>query len=152
MNFSPEISELLLKIILLLCKKCFPAEYRSLTADWDESECNRNENGEFAEKPGGEAGESETDALRKTILHGIMDTGVSVHAKARMKERGIEIPQVIDAVKNPLQVEPVKTDEQGRSSVRFIGKQVTACFNPNNGNLITAWPTKHQLRKKYGGG
>lgn len=149
LNLSFEEKELLRKIVLCLCRKY---GFNNLTTDWDENECNRNENGEFAEKPGSEAEESELDTLQKTILHGIMGVGVSVHAKARMKERGIELPQVIDAVKNPLQIEPVKTDELGRKSVKFIGKQATACFNPDSGNLITAWATGHQLRKKYGGG
>ncbi len=149
LKFSPDVLELLLKIVLLLYRKY---GFNDLINDWDENECNRNEKGEFAEKPGGGAGENKTDALRKTILNSIMDAGVSVHAKARMKERGIELSQVIDAVKNPLQIVPGKTDEQGRSSVKFIGKQATACFNPDNGNLITTWATNHQLRKKYGGG
>ena len=149
------------------------------TADWDESECNRNENGEFAEKPGGAASESqraetqtskkasessikgkpesveipekERAALQEKILNGIIEEGISVHAEKRMLERNVETPQVIDAVKNPLRVFKGSADAKGRPSVKFIGNEATACFNPDSGILTSAWPTNHKLRKKYGG-
>ncbi len=50
MNLSHDVKELLLKIALLLYRKY---GFNDLTNDWDENECNRNEKGEFAEKPGG---------------------------------------------------------------------------------------------------
>lgn len=90
LNFSPEISELLLKMILLLCKKCFPAEYRFLTADWDESECNRNENGEFAEKPGGKAGEKEKEDWHRTV-YGVKEPQQRTVSTKRPK--GIQLPK-----------------------------------------------------------
>ena len=176
LRFSPDIWELVWKIVLLLCRRY---GFDDPTADLDESECNRNENGEFAEKPGGAASESqraetqtskkasessikgkpesveipekERAALQEKILNGIIEEEISVHAEKRMLERNVETPQVIDAVKNPLRVFKGSADAKGRPSVKFIGNEATACFNPDSGILTSAWPTNHKLRKKYGG-
>ena len=67
-----------------------------------------------------------------------------------MVERNITEIEVDDALKIPLFIGEIKTDEQGRKSQKYIGKDATVIRNPDTGEVITSWKTSTKLRKKYG--
>ena len=71
------------------------------------------------------------------------------HASERMAERGVKDSAVDDAIAHPLFKGDVVTDDQGRKSVKFIGKEVTVIQNPDSGEVITTWKTGSHVRKKY---
>ena len=71
------------------------------------------------------------------------------HASERMAERGVEDAAIDDAIAHPLFKGTVVTDDQGRKSVKFIGKDVTVIQNPDSGEVITTWKTGSSVRKKY---
>ena len=71
------------------------------------------------------------------------------HASERMVERGVKDSAVDDAIANPLFKGAVVTDDQGRKSVKFIGKEVTVIQNPDSGEVITTWKTGSNVRKKF---
>ena len=78
-------------------------------------------------------------------------TGLSEHFAERATERGITPNGVIDALRHPLHIDPVKTDSLGRKSQRFIGNSTTVLVNPETGNIATVWATGSDKRKKYMG-
>ena len=72
------------------------------------------------------------------------------HANDRMAERGVLDSEVTDAIDNPLVKGPVVTDQSGRQSVKYIGKDATVIVNPATGEVITTWKTSSRIRRKYG--
>lgn len=82
---------------------------------------------------------------------GIMEIGKTEHASSRMAERSVSDSDVEEARNNPIHMKSIVTDEQGRKSQVYIGKNATICVNPDTGQLITAWKTGTKIRKKYGG-
>ena len=58
-----------------------------------------------------------------------------------LKERGISVDNVVDALTKPLSVGKIKVDSQGRPSRPYIGEKATAAVNPDNGNIVSTWPT-----------
>lgn len=80
--------------------------------------------------------------------NGIRVTSWSEHSFARVAERHVTRDEVVDALKNPLDVGSIKTDEKGRRSQRFIGRTATVNINPDNGVITTVWRTGTSTRKK----
>jgi hypothetical protein len=58
---------------------------------------------------------------------------------------------IVDAVKNPLQVREVVTDQLGRESQRFIGREAEVVINPQTGNVISVNPTSSAKAARLGG-
>jgi len=60
---------------------------------------------------------------------------------------------ILDALKKPLKVKPVKVDKNGQSSQRYIGQKATTVINPESLKIISTNPTstKTALRlvRKY---
>ena len=75
----------------------------------------------------------------------------TVHANERIEQRGLSETGVDDALANPLYKGDVIVDNAGRKSVKYIGKDVTVIWNPDTGEVITAWKTGTRIRRKYGG-
>ncbi len=73
---------------------------------------------------------------------------VSKHGVSRKIERNIPTSSIIDALKNPLKVGPLKMDNLGRHSQRFIGKKATVAINPETGKIVSVNRTGSQLVKK----
>ncbi|MBR1979714.1 phage minor head protein [Candidatus Proelusimicrobium excrementi] len=90
------------------------------------------------------------ETLKNEGKSGKIDVGKTLHALERMTERNISNPEIDNAVKAPLFVGEVTTDEQGRKSQKYIGKDVTVIRNPDTGQVITSWKTSTRLRRKYG--
>lgn len=51
-----------------------------------------------------------------------------------LKERGISVDGVVDALTKPLSIGKIKVDSQGRLSKQYIGEKTTAAVNPDNGS------------------
>lgn len=73
------------------------------------------------------------------------------HATVRMSERNIADASIDDAIENPLHKGDVVIDEDGRKSVKYIGKDTTVIMNPDTKEVITTWKTGSRVRKKYEG-
>lgn len=72
------------------------------------------------------------------------------HGAERMQERRITDKQAADAIINPLHKEPAKTDDKGRPEQKYIGSSAIVILNPETRQIITAYPTKKRIRKRYG--
>jgi Mg-chelatase subunit ChlI len=59
---------------------------------------------------------------------------------------------VQDALIKPLYTGPQKIDDEGRPSVKYIGRTVTATVNPETGDITTVWRTGKKALKTYGKG
>ena len=126
MRFSPDIWELVWKIVLLLCRRY---GFDDLTADWDESECNRNENGEFAEKPGGAASESqraETQTSKKASESSIKGKPESVEIPE--KERAALQEKILNGI-----IEEGKKYALPKQYKALTDRDVDAYFTDANG-------------------
>ncbi len=78
--------------------------------------------------------------------NGLKITGFTGHGVNRAIGNGIErtgvSPQgIIDALRNPLRINDIKTDQLGRQSQRFIGKTGKIVVNPQTGKIISVNPT-----------
>ena len=78
----------------------------------------------------------------------IVINGLSKHQQERADERALKINDVKDALINPLHIENVRVDKNGKSQ-RFIGKYATVNVNPDTGIVITSWRTGKGKVKKY---
>jgi hypothetical protein len=81
--------------------------------------------------------------------NGIQTTSLSQHMKERSEERGVNLDDVKDALTNPLHIDEIKYDDQGRPSQRFIGEGATVNVNPETGIITTVWKTGSGKVKKY---
>lgn len=70
------------------------------------------------------------------------------HSINRVIEREISPKNILDSIKNPLEVGPIKFDQLGRASQKIIGQTTTFVINPENKSMITTYPTKSSISKK----
>lgn len=73
---------------------------------------------------------------------------LSNHAVDQMANRNVTTEAVQNAIQKPLQVNPVKYDDQGRPSFTVVGEKATIAINPETGAIITAYPTHTKTAKK----
>lgn len=73
---------------------------------------------------------------------------LSVHAVDQMANRNVTVEAIQDAILNPLDIKPVKYDDQGRPSFTVIGKKATIAINPETGTITTTYPTHSKTAKK----
>lgn len=85
--------------------------------------------------------------------NGILVTRFSDHALDRTQNdsRPVTVDGILDALKNPLNHDSIKTktDNRGRPSQQFIGKSATVAVNPENGTITTTWCTGSRTKRKY---
>lgn len=89
-------------------------------------------------------------SLSSTLESGIVKktftpTKHSIHQKIN---RGVASKSINDALKNPLQKNPVKTDNLGRPSQRYIGEKAEVAINPNTNKIVSVNPTSKQKAEK----
>lgn len=72
----------------------------------------------------------------------------SEHFEERMQERGVEMKSVLDAVRKPLKIDDPKTDKQGRTSFKIVGKNATIYVNPDTGTVTTVHKTHSRVVRK----
>ena len=73
----------------------------------------------------------------------------SEHAKDRVKQRKVSDEAIADAINNPLFKGDVITDDFGRRSIKYIGRDATVCLNPDTDIITTTWQTGKRTIKKY---
>ena len=85
--------------------------------------------------------------------NGIFVTRFSDHAlnRTQNESRPVTVEGILDALKNPLNRDSIKTkiDSRGRPSQQFIGKSATVAVNPENGTITTTWCTGNRTKRKY---
>jgi len=70
--------------------------------------------------------------------------GIIQHTKHSLNQkinRQIKSSDELDAIRNPLDVRPVKLDSQGRPSQRIIGAKAEIVINPKTGVVVSINPT-----------
>ena len=75
-------------------------------------------------------------------------TGFTEHGLERMLSRGINPTSVIDALKNPIQINAIKWDYLGRPSQRFIGEKVEVVINPQTKKILSVNSTSSKKLNK----
>lgn len=95
------------------------------------------------------------DYYEKSLIgisnNGYTISGISEHLLDRKTSRNVRIEDVKDAFTNPLKTGTIKTDEQGRKSLQYIGEKSTIAFNPETGTIISVWKTSTKRVQKLKG-
>ena len=81
---------------------------------------------------------------------GVTVRDVSPHAYGRLKERGVSVDGIVQALTSPLEITKIREDKRRR----FIGEHITATAKVETGKLITVWATgedkRDRLKRKRG--
>ena len=70
------------------------------------------------------------------------------HSTHQKINRGVASKSINDALKNPLQKNPVKTDNLGRPSQRYIGEKAEVAVNPSTNKIVSVNPTSKRKAEK----
>ncbi|HEQ8748080.1 TPA: phage minor capsid protein [Streptococcus pyogenes] len=76
---------------------------------------------------------------------------ITKHLAERAVLRNIAPIDIVDSIREPLKIAPIKYDNLDRPSQKYIGKRVSTVINPIDGNIVTVYATSTRIRKKYGG-
>nr|DAQ56418.1 MAG TPA: minor capsid protein [Caudoviricetes sp.] len=90
----------------------------------------------------------------KVIGHIVNDVeirDVSKHLVDRVRQREIELDDIIDTLKNPLKCGKIEYDEQQRPSFKTIGEKTTLYINPESGIITTVHKTHTKTAEKLKG-
>lgn len=71
---------------------------------------------------------------------GVRVTGISIHAAEQAENRKVSKKDILDATERSLYISPVTVDP---------GKDATVAINPNNGNIVSVWPTSTKRARKH---
>ena len=74
--------------------------------------------------------------------------GTMEDQKTKRPRSGVTIEEIIDALRNPLDLKNPQADRNGRISQKYIGKKATVSINPENGMLIQCNPTDRDLVRR----
>jgi len=91
------------------------------------------------------AAEAEAAEAGIVTKNGIKIEGFTGHGINRAigdgaQRQGVSPRGILDALKDPLHIKPVKVDDLGRSSQRFVGQQGSVVVNPESGKIISVNP------------
>lgn len=103
--------------------------------------------------------ELEENVIGIDIAEGVQITGKSKHFMERVigtmcdpktgKPRsGVSIEDISKALKNPVNINPIKTAKNGERSQKYIGENATVTINPDTGILIQCNPTDKDLLRR----
>ena len=81
--------------------------------------------------------------------NGLKIENISEHFTERAMERKVYLEDTKNAFTNPLFIDKIKTDKNGRKSVKIVGEKATISINPENNTLITVYKTGKRIRNKY---
>jgi RHS repeat-associated protein len=76
------------------------------------------------------------------------DIGVTRHSVQQKINREVRSADELDAIKNPLDVRPVKIDHLGRPSQRSIGRKAEVARNPETGDIVSVNPTSKRKAER----
>ena len=88
---------------------------------------------------------------RKVIglkVNNVSVKSLSSHVYDQMQSRNVSIEGIKDAIIHPLKMSETKYDSLGRPSLQVIGEKATIAINPEDGNIISTWPTHTKLARK----
>ncbi|MGH7989683.1 MAG: RHS repeat-associated core domain-containing protein, partial [Limisphaerales bacterium] len=109
--------------------------------------------GEIASRVTATAKIQEITAQNGTKITGFIGHGVDrAIGNAAEKRLGVSPRGILDALKNPLKIGPVKIDNLGRPSQRFVGKTGEVVVNPAKGKIVSVNPTSSSKAAKLLGG
>ena len=95
------------------------------------------------------AGKTSTEIIAS---NGIKITGFTEHGVNRaigsVGRQRVSPSSILDALKNPLKINDVVTDQLGRQSQRFIGQFGEVVVNPQTGRIISVNPTSSSKAAK----
>ncbi len=74
--------------------------------------------------------------------------GFTRHALDRVIGRGVGPAVLLDALRNPLKSQPVKLDDLGRPSQRFVGRWAEVVVNPSTRTIVSVNPTSTKTRMR----
>ena len=87
-----------------------------------------------------------------TAANGLRITGFTGHGVDRaigsIGRSGVNPSAILDALKSPLKINNIVTDQLGRQSQRFIGQLGEAVVNPQTGKIISVNPTSSSKAAK----
>lgn len=63
------------------------------------------------------------------------------HSLNQKINRQVKSKDELDAIRNPLDVGPIKIDSKGRPSQRFVGEKAEVAINPETGKAVSINPT-----------
>ena len=90
----------------------------------------------------------ETEKTVGITVNGTTVSEVGEHVLHRMEDRSVSLDAILDALENPLDIKPVKYDDQGRPSFVIVGEKATVSINPDTGKLTTTYPTHTKTAQK----
>ncbi|WP_158307238.1 hypothetical protein [Simkania negevensis] len=106
---------------------------------------------DFLERPVYRSGITFSEKSLKSIQEGVKQQeikGFVDHAVNRAIFREVKPKEILDAIKNPLKVNPIKIDHLGRPSQRFIGKSAEVVINPETKKILSVNPTSTKKAEK----
>lgn len=74
--------------------------------------------------------------------------GTMEDPKTKKPRSGVAVDEIKEALKTPIDVKPLRTDSQGRSSQKYIGKKATVTVNPESGELVQCNPTDSDMVRR----
>lgn len=77
--------------------------------------------------------------------------GISEHLLEIKTSRNVNFFDVRDIFTNPLKIDKIKIDENGRKSIKYIGEFATISINSDTVIIITVWKTSSKRVKKLKG-
>ncbi|WP_152632591.1 hypothetical protein [Aliarcobacter butzleri] len=70
------------------------------------------------------------------------------HSVQQKINRNVTTKDELDAIKRPLEIKPIKVDNQGRESQRYIGEKSEVAINPLLGKIVSVNPTSTKKANK----
>lgn len=84
-------------------------------------------------------------------INGVEIKGISKHLVDRVRQREIELDDIINTLKKPLDCGNIIYDKQERPSFKVIGEKTTIYINPDTGNITTVHKTHTKVVNKLKG-
>lgn len=85
------------------------------------------------------------------IINNVEVKDVSKHLVDRVRQREIELDDIVNTLKSPLECGKIIYDDEGRPSFKAIGEKTTLYVNPNTGIITTVHKTHTKTAEKLKG-
>ncbi len=103
----------------------------------------------FSEKTKGQ--EYIKSNIRGIIVNNVKIDNISLHLVDRVRQRKIELDDIIDTLKNPLEYGNINYNKDNKPSFKVIGEKCTVYINPDNGIITTIHKTHSKTAEKLKG-
>ena len=84
-----------------------------------------------------------------TTRDGVHVARIAIHAAEQAENRRVSKKNILDATERSLYISPITIDPAGRPSKQYLGKAATVAINPNNGSIVSVWPTSRKRARKH---